>query len=434
MGQLDPALELPDQNSRAVAELWAASESAFRARDGIEIAETRWQLRTFLWSRGYSVAAYPNLDPDKPFAMSRAEHLDRVLRSNPAESAHALEFVRLRSILEDNGAPVAQIRAAQLDTAVHTGHPMIRDRVEDPWNVVTESTEMVSGRFTYHGTGVASLILAGADDGVSLVPIQIFPPDEAGGVLLETRADAVADLRQFTERIVSGIRHAVDSGSRTINLSITLPELASYERFTPSLEPIVDEAVAAIREEIQSHPSVAFFFGSGNANADLNETAITMRPLFVLPNVTAVAAARLGPRGQWHKHGTSNYGAPWITLAATGGVVASPEPDDAWGKASESSFGLARATGLAARCLALCPWLTPEQLQKLLVATSARFSVWSNINVASGPIDERRALRLAAYLALTSRDLSEEDAARELGFSAAERRHYAELAREVSAL
>src|SRR5262249_14119528 len=88
---------------------------------------------------------------------------------------------------------------------------------------------------------------------------------------------------------------------------------------------------------------------------------------------------------------------------------------------SGTSMATPEAISVAAKSLALCPSLTSAEVRKLLVTTSDARSDWANAVEAGGPINEARAMKLAALIVLARKGKSADQAATSLSLSADDR-------------
>jgi hypothetical protein len=150
-----------------------------------------------------------------------------------------------------------------------------------------------------HGTAVAGIVGARADDGVGIagvaplsrvMPLRVTGPDGAG---------TVSD-------VVAAFGYAATMGARVVNASFGGPVASNAER-----------------ETIAAAPGVLFVVSAGNEGADLDGAAASYPCEFDLPNVICVAAT--DERDELPAF--SNRGARVVDLAAPGvGVLTAAPP------------------------------------------------------------------------------------------------------------
>ena len=209
------------------------------------------------------------------------------------------------------------VLVAILDTGIDSGHEDLIGSVIDAINL-TDSSEI--GDIHGHGTHIAGIISAGADNGLGIDGVA---PD---CLLLNVKvADDKGRCRASV--LAEGIRWAVDRGADVINISIEIKE------YSPLLEQAVDYAW---------DQGVTVIAAAGNDGSDI---AVYPAGLDNCIGVTGLQdGSDLAP--------LANYG-DWVEIAAPGYRVYSTLPGDEYGYKYGTSFAAAYASGLAARLSAV---------------------------------------------------------------------------------
>jgi hypothetical protein len=215
------------------------------------------------------------------------------------------------------------VKVAQVDTGVDTQHPDLAGQV-------ALSRDFVDGRdpVETHGTAVAGIIAARADNGVGIAGVS---PD---ATLLALRAcwdrpgdGAEALCSTFT--LAKALQFALERNAQVINLSIGGPQDRLVER-------LLDVAVA------RGISIVA-------ADSETRETA------FPASYKGAIAVAAEGARD----HRTDALLAPARDIPTT-------LPGGRWGMVTGASFAAAQVTGLVALLRELSPSVSAQQLREAL--------------------------------------------------------------------
>ena len=232
------------------------------------------------------------------------------------------------------------VRVAIVDTGVDVSHPDLEGRVIHASNFVVEEAEAT---FTtdIHGTAVAGVIAARANNGIGIVGVA---PDAE---LLALKAcwqdppdsrEAVCD--SYT--LAKAFDAALQAKPQVLNLSVSGPA-------DPLLTRMIDRAVqlgivivaAAEPEEGSTFPAS-------------------------LDDVLGISASPLaGKTGE-----VTPTGHPGGSLAAPGTDILTTVPRGAYDFLSGSSFAAAHVSGFVALLLEREPGLTPEQLRAILTATA----------------------------------------------------------------
>lgn len=222
-----------------------------------------------------------------------------------------------------------RVRIAVIDSGVETDHPDLAGRVAVTRNVVDGRRDVAE----YHGTAVAGIIGARADDGIGIAGVA---PDAS---LIALRAcwqearGVSAICSTFT--LAKALQLALDERAEIVNLSVGGPRDRLLERlldvaFTRGV--IVVSAVDSIAGKIS----------------------------FPASNRGVLAVAEVD--GQDAAAGV---------LLAPGRDVPAPVPGKQWGFVSGSSFAAAQVTGLVALLRELAPNVQTQQVREALAGKAS---------------------------------------------------------------
>lgn len=210
---------------------------------------------------------------------------------------------------------------AVVDSGVDAGRPELAHAVVDGWSVFGDDW----GSDTLgHGTGVAGIIAARADDGrgmagladgVDLVSVKVV--DEEGGA--------------WASDVAEGILWAVDRGVDIINVSLT----------TDVDAPVLRSAVRTAVEE-----GVLVVASAGNHGADGNPT------MYPAATTGVVGVAALDDT--WSPPGFASHG-DWVDLAAPGVRVFTTAPGGRHVVVNGASFAAPFVVGALAQLLSVAP-------------------------------------------------------------------------------
>ncbi len=206
---------------------------------------------------------------------------------------------------------------AILDSGVHAAHPELRGAVVPGWSAFGDDPSIdVLG----HGTGVAGIIAAQADDGtgmagladgVSVMPVKVIDDTGAG----------------WASDVAEGIIWAVDHGADVLNLSLTATQEA----------PVLADAVAyALAADV---PVIA---SAGNLAAQGNPT---VHPAAQDGVIGVAALDRTLEPASFAGHGA------WVDVAAPGAEVMTLAPDG-YAVADGGSFAAPHVTAATALVIA----------------------------------------------------------------------------------
>jgi hypothetical protein len=213
------------------------------------------------------------------------------------------------------------VSIAQIDTGVELTHPDLAGQIAVAENFVDSSPYTAET----HGTAVAGIIAARADNGIGIAGVA------PGARLMALRAcwqvNTTASCNTFT--LAKAFQFALERGATVINLSVTGPD-------DKLLRLLLD--AAAVRG-VAVVGAVDPLTAGGGFPASY-------------PGVIAVSA--------------DGDGAAAATVTAPGRDVPTTLPVDRWGFVDGSSFAAAQVSGLIALLQQLAPSLGPEQTRALL--------------------------------------------------------------------
>jgi hypothetical protein len=273
-----------------------------------------------------------------PSGVSSAQILERLARDPRVESTQPMNVFRVlgyndplyRLQRDAESWPLDDIhkfvtgrgvRVAVIDTGIETEHPDLRGQIADTKNFVDESEYVAEA----HGTAVAGIIAARANNGVGIAGIAPRSRLLALRACWQDGLDSVCN--SFT--LAKALQFALDGGAQVINLSLGGPR-------DPLLERLIDTALA----------KGVTVVGAQGASPDNNFPASH-------PGVLAVASNTVGEiRGS--------------VLITRGDDIPSTSPGGRWNFVSGSSFAAAKVTGIVALLHELNPRLSPRQVRNAL--------------------------------------------------------------------
>ncbi|NEK87284.1 S8 family serine peptidase [Blastococcus saxobsidens] len=222
---------------------------------------------------------------------------------------------------------------AVLDTAVDTTHPDLAGAFVPG----TDTTGMAADAAEWHGTGVAGVIAARADNG-----------EGSAGMAPEAR---IMPIRACTEdfgcssaAVARGVLWAADHGADVINMSLAG---AGYS----------DVTAAAIQYALDRGISVVA--SAGNSGDTGNEV------MYPAANSGVIAVSATTPAGvpaPWAQHGWQ------VDIATVGEQVVLPYLGGDYIKARGTSFSAPAVAGAVALLRSSHPGITPEEVQAALQA------------------------------------------------------------------
>ncbi|WP_044232387.1 S8 family serine peptidase [Chloroflexus sp. Y-396-1] len=232
------------------------------------------------------------------------------------------------------GGPVV---IAVIDTGVDANHPELAGRVMSGFNAITGSPNASDDNG--HGTAVAGIIAAGADNGNGIAGLCW------GCIILPIKA-CLSNGRCRDSSVISAIRWATDNGARIINLSL------GGSSPSPALHEVVRYA---------SERGVLIVAASGNERAEGN----TPNYPAAYPETLAVGATGYGDEVT----GFSNTG-DFIDLVAPGVDIATTIPNNGYVLATGTSFASPFVSGAAALIMTLRPDLSNHDVRCVLAISA----------------------------------------------------------------
>ena len=270
-----------------------------------------------------------SLDP----AVESAQQMQlfRVLAQDPLYSLQP--SARLWNLSELHKITTGKrVRVAEIDTGVEVNHPDLTGQVAVTQNFVDGRHDVAE----WHGTAIAGIIVARADDGAGIAGIA------PQAKLLALRAcwqapapgDAAAFCSSFT--LAKALQFALDENAQVINLSLGGPRDRLLERLLDIALSRGITIVGAIDPKL----------GNGGFPASHR-------------GVLAVA-------------GDDGHDVAGDILVAPGRDIPTTMAGQKWGFVTGSSFAAAHVTGLVALLREIAPDLRPDQLQEALAPRALR--------------------------------------------------------------
>jgi subtilisin family serine protease len=245
-----------------------------------------------------------------------------------------------------------RVRVAEIDTSVDVNHPDLTGRVAVARNFVDGRSDVAE----WHGTAIAGIIAARADDGIGIAGIA----PEAKFLALRAcwratkSGESAAVCSSFT--LAKALQFALDENAQVINLSLGGPRDRLLER-------LLDIALSrGITIVVAADPEP----GNGGFPASHR-------------GVLAVA-------------GDDGHDVAGADLLAPGRDIPTTMASQKWGFVTGSSFAAAHVTGLVALLRDVAPNLRPDQLREALAPRVLR----GTSDDRRGIVDACEAVRKAA--------------------------------------
>jgi subtilisin family serine protease len=255
------------------------------------------------------------------------------------------------------------VRIAVIDTGVDTNHPDLKDRVVKTMNFVEGGEKTFTA--DYHGTAVAGVISAQADNGIGIYGIA---PDAD---LLAVKAcwhRRTGSLEAWCSSwtLAKAIDFAIVERVRVLNLSLSGPPDRLLRRLiVKAVEEQNITVVAAVMERV--NPELSF------------PSSLSMVVAVVASDAQGNVRAPVGKQP--------------ALLAAPGVEVLTTLPHEAYDFLSGSSFAAAHVSGIVALLLEGNPQLSPQQVKELLVDSGRAVKTNDPEAVSIHHVDACEALR-----------------------------------------
>jgi hypothetical protein len=258
----------------------------------------------------------------------------------------------------------ASVRVAVLDTGVDLEHPDLAPNLAAGYDYVDHDPFPYDESEDGHGTHIAGVIGAVADNGVGVAGLNW----QAQMVPMRTfDADGNGDVSAGVEAIVT----AVSGGARVVNLSFSGSEFSDAEY-----------------DAINAAPTTLFVASAGNRGLNVDR-APAYPCAYDLPNVLCVTASGYGDSlPTW-----ASFGAHAVDIAAPGVDIYSTLPNRSWGFRSGVSMAVPHVTGAAALLLTERPGAYPADLVAALLDSATPAPAFTGRTVSSGRLDVAGAMR-----------------------------------------
>ncbi len=218
-----------------------------------------------------------------------------------------------------------RVRIAEVDTGVDIGHPDLKGQILDAKNFVDGSDYVTES----HGTAVAGIIVAKADNRIGIVGVAPDATLLALRACWQNPADAGgAVCSSFT--LAKAIQYAILRHANVLNLSLAGPPDRILERL---IDQAIENGMSVVGAIDPAFPSNSF----------------------PASHVGVLAVAAAGTQGSLS-----------LAINAPGDHVLTTTPDAGWEFVSGSSFAAAHVTGIAALLLEISPALKPADIHAML--------------------------------------------------------------------
>lgn len=272
------------------------------------------------------------------------------------------------------GSP--SVRVAVLDTGVDIDHPDLAGQIAAQTDVVDNDSNADDDNG--HGTHVAGIIGAGANNGIGVAGVAPGAKLIAVDVFTTYLDNGVQRWGALTLDVVEGINYALTNGADVINLS-----LGSYDS-DYAFEGAVNNAVAS---------GVPVICAAGNDNVSYPHY-----PSDYAASVSVIATGWDDTRASYSNYGTDK------DISAPGGdnqnspssrILSTYPGQYAW--MNGTSMAAPVVSGVAALMLSANPSLSPAQLKNILYATAADLGApGRDIEYGEGRVDAYYAVAAAA--------------------------------------
>ena len=257
------------------------------------------------------------------------------------------------------------VRVAEIDTGVDVNHPDLTGQVAVARNFVDDRHDVAE----WHGTAIAGIIAARADDGTGIA----WSAPQAKFLALRAcwqaaaPGDAAALCSSFT--VARALQFALDENAQVINLSLGGPRDRLLERL---LDIALSRGITIV----------------GAADPELGNGGFPASHRGVL----AVA-------------GDDGHDVAGDILVAPGRDIPTTMAGQKWGFVTGSSFAAAHVTGLVALLREIAPELRPDQLREALAPRVLRGTSDDRRVIVDACEAVRRAAGICACACTVARDI-----------------------------
>ncbi len=235
----------------------------------------------------------------------------------------------------------SNIIAAVVDTGVDLSHPDLQANLLEGYNAENPGTPPQDGH--YHGTHVAGIIAAVADNGIGVTGI-------APGIkILPIRTISNGGVAE----VADGIVWAADHGARVINLSL------GWDYPTTSVEETIQRAVKYALDK--NVVICAALSNDSNSNPNSTPDNLAGKPGF--EGVIGVGNVDLNNRRQ------GAYG-NWKSVSSPGTQILSTLPNGKYGNLTGTSMATPMVTGIVGLILSQNPGLKNSDVKQRLMNTA----------------------------------------------------------------
>jgi len=275
---------------------------------------------------------------------------------------------------------------AIIDDGFDLNHPELHGRVFMPWNVPDGSEQVNTGLDSHHGTHVAGIALASADNGKGvsgIAPNCRFMPIQVGDY----------NGQMSTTAVIDGVLYAIHNGANVVNMSLGMPAPAGIELMPPGAQQELINTLYKDEEafwneifEMAYQRNIVFVLAGGNDNV-----MIGLDPMQRSKYTIKVSAT--DPRNA--KANFSNYGR-YSTISAPGVHIYSTFPNGRFEYLDGTSMASPVVAGGIALIKSANPSLSFDQIVDLIQSTGIP-------NIAGGKVGNLLQLDRAVGIANNNR-------------------------------
>ena len=287
-------------------------------------------------------ALVSRLNADPRVSLAQENQIFDSLQARSSIQYMTLQYgVRLINALQVQHRSTGRgVRVAVVDTGLARDHPDLKTQIFQTMNFVEHGAKNFDR--DRHGTAVAGIIAAHADDGFGIVGVA---PDAQ---LLALKACWYPELKNdqalcSSWTLAKAIDFAINADSQILNMSLAGP---SDPLLTWLIEAAVARDITVVAATASGHQSPGFPASLDNV----------------------IAAIACNANGLVN---TPEWGAFKQPLAAPGIEILSTAPDESYDFFSGSSLAAAHISGIVALLLEQQPNLTPAEIRKLLLNTAS---------------------------------------------------------------